>query len=473
AAKPTTAPTTPASAAAKSTPASQAATPKRPATSGRPASHHGQPVISVKNQNSGSTNTPRSAANQEQPEIPLSREELYGDQQPNGGKAPKQRPRSAADSAEPMSRLARHGEATTAPKATKPAMPGEDLASEHDDDGNDGNSHQKARKYNKKLMLTGVGILLIAAVGALFMWNHAKTTEATAKSNAEAVVKEIYTSTAQKDLRESADSSKLAQLQTYVDQMKQSDTKNSLQKQHDTAAKMLSLRNRYTTLYTESGLIKASVVTKDVTNAEKAFKQSSLASSKTYFTDKYQQKLKTTGKTVKAVVKYDKDYQALYTKTGKLKSTVTTTNIDTVMKNLKKYRTKSQLAANDYDQLKTNRTKLAKAESSAAAASSSAAAAYSESSESSSYSESSSSYSEPSSSSSDTDSSSTYSTTNDYSTTGNDTDTTSSTKSSSSSAYSYSHSSSAATSSANDTSSTTTSSTTTDNNTTGYNDSNY
>ncbi|MFC6165463.1 hypothetical protein ACFP3T_12350 [Lactiplantibacillus dongliensis] len=411
------------------------------------ATGNGQPVISI--------NASEAASADDEPQIPLSREELFEDQQPNAGSAAN----TEDASAEPMSRMARHNEtdesATTDTGATnenphlkkkqKPAKP-----------------HQKPKSHRSgKLVAAGVGILIVAALGFMFMWTHAKTTQAQAKANAEEIVKEIYTTDAQRDLRSGASSDKLAQLQTYIDELSKSDEKASLQSQHDTAAKMLKLRSRVEGLYTGK-LIKAAVTTKTVKAAQATIKDSGLTSKKAYFTKKLTTQLVATGKTVKKVQSDHKDFKALYTKKDKLKSTVSTLEVDGVLKQLKKYRTKSQLAADDYTTLKADRKALAKSESSAAAAS---ASAYSDSVASSSMSESAASSSAADESSSSDDS--TYSSSDDTSSTGttgtgNDT-TTSSAKHSSSTTTSTDNSQTTGTGTGNGTSD----NTTTGNDTTG------
>ncbi|RRK09410.1 hypothetical protein D1831_12860 [Lactiplantibacillus garii] len=394
--------------------------------------------------NSTVSTTPRSAASQQptiavhateddedQPELPLSREELYGDQQPNGGREP------ASHSAAAMSRVARHAdqfedEADDAPEEN-PHLKKKQPAG--------GNPHQKPGRsghYSWKLMGTGVVILLIAAAGALFMWNRAKSTQADAKSNAETIVRAIYTSSAQRDLRTSASTDQLQQLQSSIDNMKDSSEKDSLQKQHDYAAQMLKVRTRYQKLRNTANLINVNVTSATITKDRQSIKTAGLTSSKTYFAKKYDKLFATTGKTVKKVTRYHAAFKKLYNKKGKLKSTTPSSQVDTVLSNLKTYRTKSQLAANDYRQLKADRKKLAKAASSSSSSSS--------------YSSSSSSYSEPESSSSSSEyssseesSSSTYdnssSTPTYYGNGGNDTQTSSAASSSSTTHYS-SHSSS-------------------------------
>ena len=394
---------------------------KRRATSdatSQPATPAHQPKIAVRG-------TERDD-NEEQPELPLSREELYGDQQPNGGQAPDKQ------TAEPMSRLARHAEEAN-----------DELSEETPTESNPHlkkkSTGEKKSHYSWKLMATGVAVLLIAAVGALFMWNRAKTTQADAKTNAETIVRAIYTSSAQRDLRSSATDDQLQQLQTNIDAMKSSDEKDSLQKQYDYAKKMMTVRTSYQKLRNVSGLINTDVTAAAITKDRQAIKTAGLTDSKAFFAKKYDQKYATTAIIVKKVTRYDQAFKKLYNKKNKLKSTTLSSDVDTVMSNLKKYRGKSQLAANDYNKLKADRKKLAKAESSSAAAASS-----------SSYSESSSSYSEPESSSSsseysssDDSSSSTYysSSTTDstYNNGGNDT-ATSSAASSSSTTHHYSSS---------------------------------
>lgn len=352
------------SAAASS--ASWANMPKSTDTGLSAASNNGQPVISI--------HATEAESADEEPEIPLSREALFEDQQPNAGSAAAE---ESADS-EPMSRLARHHDfddadefastetATDASenphlkKKQKPVKP-----------------HQKPKKRRSgKLAVAGVGLLIVAALGFMFMWTHAKTTQAQAKANAESLVSEIYTTDAQRDLRRSASDDKLEQLQTYIDEMAKSSEKTSLQSQHDLAAKMLDVRDNYDGLFTSDKLIKSAVTTKTVANVQTVIKQSGLTSKKAYFTKKYTTKLTSLNKTVKKVQSYHQDYKDLYTKKGKLKSNVSTTDVDQVLKDLKKYRNVSALAATDYTQLKADRKALAKSESSAAAASASSYSAY-------------------------------------------------------------------------------------------------
>ena len=391
-------------------------------------SGQGQPVISV-------NGAEHPDSDETTPELPLSREELYGDQQPNGGsEAPRQR-RDEVD-VEPMSRLARHGENESDETLTEATSENPHLKKKGS------RPHQKPKqRKNGKLVATGVVLLIVAALGAFFMFNRAKTTEANARTNAETVVKDIYTSSAQRDLRADASKAKLAQLQTYIDEMKQSDSKTALQTQHDNAAKMLKIRQRYDGLYNTDKLVKASVTMADVTNAQNAITDSGLKTRKTYFTKKYDKKLTATAKIVKPVRKADAEFKKLYNSKDKLKSSVSTSDLDKVLKHLKAYRTKSQLAADDYKRLTTDRKALAKKEHSAAT---SAANAVSSSSSSYSEPESSSYSSDESSSSSDT----TYSSTTDT-TSGNDTGTTSTDSSSSTTYYDnndYSSSSSSSTS---------------------------
>jgi len=314
-----------------------------------------QPVISV-------SATERDLED-ETPELPLSREELYGDQQPNGGSAAPQRAHDA-DNVDALSRVARHGEVQ------------DDLESDETRD----NPHlkkrtkgpvrphqkQKPQRRNGKLTAIGVGLLVIAALGAMFMFKHAKTTEANAKAAAESAVTAIYTSSAQRDIRANVSDSELAQLQTAVDGMKQSDEKLQLQESHDYAAKMLKVRSRYQALYNSDKLIKASVTVADVTSAQASLTNSSLRTSKVYFTNRYTQKFTEISKIVKPVRKYDAEYQAFYTNKHKLKSTVSTLELDTVIKKLKPYRQKSALAKTDYEKLTAERKDLAKQEQSAA-----------------------------------------------------------------------------------------------------------
>ncbi|WP_048000423.1 hypothetical protein [Lactiplantibacillus herbarum] len=371
-------------------------------------------------------------SDEDQPELPLSREELYGDQQPNGGKEPTK---------PEMSRVERHGEQAPTADETQAKASGPDEPE---------NSHLKkaGHHYSWKLMLTGVAILVVAAGGALFMWNHAQTTQAAAKSNAETIVNSVYTSTAQRDLKASASTAQLKQLQTSIDDMKNSSEKDTLQKQHDYAVKMLAVRTSYENLRNAQGLIKSDVTTATITKAQQRITTAGLTSDKKYFANKYDQKYTTTGKVVKKVVSYDAAYQKLYNKKNKLKSSTASTTVDKVLANLKSYRKQSQLAATDYSKLLADRKKLAQTSSSSATSSSVE-----------SYSEVSSStvYSSSSDSSSDDYSSATSSST-DY---GNDT----ATSSAASSSTVYSSSSAYSSSTGADTTGT---SSTTTNNTTGY-----
>lgn len=381
------------------TPAS-AATPKV-------ASAASQPKIAVR----GTEN-----ADDDQPELPLSREELYGDQQPNGGREPEKR------NADNMSRVARHADRID-----------DEAADEHDDADNP-HLKKKSRKsghYSWKLMGVGVAILVVAGLGALLMWNRAKTAQADAKSNAEAIVQAIYTSSAQRDLRANASTDQLKQLQTNIDNMKDSSEKDKLQKQYDYASQMMQVRSSYRELRNTAGLINIDVTTKSIAKDRQKIVSTGLTNDKAYFAKKYDKQFKATSKTVKKVAGYDAAFKKLYTKKGKLKSTTPSSDIDVIQSNLKAYRKKSQLAANDYQQLKADRKKLAKTASSS----------------SSSYSSSSSSYSEPESSSSSSSSetssdSDTSSTTTDSSSTstyyggGNDTQTSSAAESSSTTHYS-------------------------------------
>ncbi|CAJ1229405.1 hypothetical protein [Lactiplantibacillus xiangfangensis] len=381
------------------TPAS-AATPKV-------ASAASQPKIAVRGTES---------ADDDQPELPLSREELYGDQQPNGGREPEKR------NADNMSRVARHADRID-----------DEAADEHDDADNP-HLKKKSRKsghYSWKLMGVGVAILVVAGLGALLMWNRAKTAQADAKSNAEAIVQAIYTSSAQRDLRANASTDQLKQLQTNIDNMKDSSEKDRLQKQYDYASQMMQVRSSYRELRNTAGLINIDVTTKSIAKDRQKIVSTGLTNDKAYFAKKYDKQFKATSKTVKKVAGYDAAFKKLYTKKGKLKSTTPSSDIDVIQSNLKAYRKKSQLAANDYQQLKADRKKLAKTASSS----------------SSSYSSSSSSYSEPESSSSSSSSetssdSDTSSTTSDSSSTstyyggGNDTQTSSAAESSSTTHYS-------------------------------------
>lgn len=362
----------------------------KPVTSGEK-----QPVISV-------AAVERSNSKDETPPLPLSREELYGDQQPNGGsEAPRQTSIEAAD--EPLSRLARHGEAKTESPVDETPTTNPHLKKK----AKGSRPHQKPKRRNGKLVATGVGLLVIAALGAFFMYTHAKTTETAAKTNAEAVVKTIYTSAAQRDLRASASNAKLNQLQTYIDEMKQSETKTSLQAQHDSAAKMLKIRQRVQGLYTSDKLIKEAVTMDNVTFAQTAITNSGLKTKKPYFAKRYTKQLTAAAKIVKPVRQYDATYRKLYTNKNRLKNTVSTSDLDVVIKHLKPYRTKSELAAKDYKRLTADRKTLAKKEQSAATSAanavSSSATSYSDSEESSSSSTSSSSYSAYSSATSSTD----------------------------------------------------------------------
>ncbi|WP_338210804.1 hypothetical protein [Lactiplantibacillus paraxiangfangensis] len=396
------------------TPAS-AATPKV-------TSEASQPKLAVHDAAGSDDNQPKIAvrgtenADDDQPELPLSREELYGDQQPNGGREPEKR------NADNMSRVARHADRID-----------EEAADEHDDADNP-HLKKKSRKsghYSWKLMGVGVAILVVAGLGALLMWNRAKTAQADAKSNAEAIVQAIYTSSAQRDLRTNASTDQLKQLQSNIDNMKDSSEKDKLQKQHDYASQMMQVRSSYRGLRNTAGLINIDVTTKSIAKDRQKIVSTGLTNDKAYFAKKYDNQFKSTNKTVKKVAGYDAAFKKLYTKKGKLKSTTPSSDIDVIQSNLKAYRKKSQLAANDYQQLKADRKKLAKTASSS----------------SSSYSASSSSYSEPESSSSSSSSESssdsdTSSTTTDSSSTstyyggGNDTQTSSAAESSSTTHYS-------------------------------------
>nr|CCC17821.1 putative uncharacterized protein [Lactiplantibacillus pentosus IG1] len=371
-----------------------------------PVARKQQPKIAVKGT--------EQSEDEAQPELPLSREELYGDQQPNGGKQPKKTS---------MSRVARHEERVTS----------DDLGAENQDasrlENDDQNPHlkRKSRRYNWKLMLTGVAILVVAAGGALFMWNHAQTTQAEARTSAERIVDQVYTSSAQRDLRNSATSATLAKLQTNIDNMKDSSEKTSLQKQHDTAAKMLKVRTNYQDLRNAQGRIKADVTMDTITKNQQRLTSTGLTTNKAYFAKKYDKLFEKTGKTVKKVVSYDTAFQKLYNKKNKLKASTPSTTVDKVAANLKAYRKKSQLAENDYVKLVADRKKLAKANKSSASSSSSSTYSYS--------------YSEPESSSSS--SSSVYSdssSSDDTYSYSNDTDTSSAISSSKASSYSYSYS---------------------------------
>ncbi|WP_225367021.1 hypothetical protein [Lactiplantibacillus pentosus] len=282
-----------------------------------PVARKQQPKIAVKGT--------EQSEDEAQPELPLSREELYGDQQPNGGKQPKKTS---------MSRVARHEERVTS----------DDLGAENQDasrlENDDQNPHlkRKSRRYNWKLMLTGVAILVVAAGGALFMWNHAQTTQAEARTSAERIVDQVYTSSAQRDLRNSATSATLAKLQTNIDNMKDSSEKTSLQKQHDTAAKMLKVRTNYQDLRNAQGRIKADVTMDTITKNQQRLTSTGLTTNKAYFAKKYDKLFEKTGKTVKKVVSYDTAFQKLYNKKNKLKASTPSTTVDKVAANLKAYR---------------------------------------------------------------------------------------------------------------------------------------
>ncbi|MFB9770442.1 hypothetical protein [Lactiplantibacillus modestisalitolerans] len=355
---------------------------------------------------------------EDQPELPLSREELYGDQQPNGGQEPKR------DSAAPQSRMARHHE------QSEERVPEFDFETPETPEESVHNPHlkKKRRRYNWKLALTGVAILVIAAAGALFMWNRAKTTQAHAKENAQELVAQIYTSKAQRDIRKSVTRAQVQELQTSIDEMKDSKDKDQLQTQHDYASKMLTTRTTYQKLRNSDGLIKASVTPDTITKAEQQLTTAGLTRHKADFAKQYQKRFTATGKTVTKVATYHKDFKKLYTKKGALKASTASTTVNAVQKHLKAYREKSQLAANDYKQLRADRKALAKKNAKAAASSSAASSSVVESSSS----ESSSSYSEPESSSSsystEYSSSESTATTSDYNnnyTGGNDTATSS------------------------------------------------
>lgn len=390
-----------------------------------PVARKQQPRIAVKGTEQADDDT--------QPELPLSREELYGDQQPNGGKQPNKAS---------MSRVARHEER----RVPHDDQPDDDRDfSELETDEKNPHLKKPSRRYNWKLMLTGVAILVVAAGGAFFMWNHGQATQAAARTNAEKIVDQVYTSSAQRDLRASASSSTLTELQNNIDNMKDSSEKTRLQKQHDTAAKMLTVRTSYQDLRNAKGLLKTDVTMDTITKGQQRLTTAGLTSSKPYFAKKYDKLFTTTGKTVKKVVSYDAAFQKLYNKKNKLKASTPSTTVDKVLANLKAYRNKSQLAANDYQKLITDRKKLAKANNASSSTSSSSSYSYSEP-----ESSSSSSYSTYSESSDDSSSSSTYS----YS---NDTDTSSATSSSSTPSYSYSaNTDSSSTTNYGETSSTTT-----------------
>ncbi|WP_368296607.1 hypothetical protein [Lactiplantibacillus plantarum] len=390
-----------------------------------PVARKQQPRIAVKGTEQADDDT--------QPELPLSREELYGDQQPNGGKQPNK---------PTMSRVARHEEQ----RLPHDDQPDDDRDfSELETDEKNPHLKKPARRYNWKLMLAGVAILVVAAGGAFFMWNHGQATQAAARTNAEKIVDQVYTSSAQRDLRASASSSTLTKLQNNIDNMKDSSEKTRLQKQHDTAAKMLTVRTSYQDLRNAKGLLKTDVTMDTITKGQQRLTTAGLTSSKPYFAKKYDKLFTTTGKTVKKVVSYDADFQKLYNKKNKLKASTPSTTVDKVLANLKAYRKKSQLAADDYQKLITDRKKLAKANNASSSTSSSSTYSYSEP-----ESSSSSSYSTYSESSDNSGSASTHS----YS---NDTDTSSATSSSSTPSYSYSaNTDSSSTTNYGDTSSTTT-----------------
>lgn len=393
-----------------------------------PVARKQQPRIAVKGT--------EQAADDSQPELPLSREELYGDQQPNGGKQPDK---------QTMSRVARHGEQRIS--SDEPTDDERDF-SELESGVKNPHLKKQPRRYNWKLMLAGVAILVVAAGGAFFMWNHGQATQADARTNAEKIVSQVYTSSAQRDLRTSASNATLTKLQNNIDNMKDSSEKTSLQKQHDTAAKMLTVRTSYQDLRNAKGLLKADVTMDTVTKNQQRLTTTGLTSSKPYFAKKYDKLFKTTGTTVKKVVSYDTAFQKLYNKKNKLKASTPSTTVDKVLANLKAYRKKSQLADNDYRKLIADRKKLAKANKTTASSSSSSTYSYSE--PESSSSSSSSLYSE---SSADSSSSTTYS----YS---NDTDTSSTETSTSTPSYSYSATDSSSTTSYSDTTSSTTGNTT-------------
>lgn len=356
-------------------------------------------------------------ADDDQPELPLSREELYGDQQPNGGREPEKR------NADNMSRVARHADRID-----------DEAADEHDDADNP-HLKKKSRKsghYSWKLMGVGVAILVVAGLGALLMWNRAKTAQADAKSNAEAIVQAIYTSSAQRDLRANASTDQLKQLQTNIDNMKDSSEKDKLQKQYDYASQMMQVRSSYRELRNTSGLINIDVTTKSIAKDRQKIVSTGLTNDKAYFAKKYDNQFKATSKTVKKVAGYDAAFKKLYTKKGKLKSTTPSSDIDVIQSNLKAYRKKSQLAANDYQQLKADRKKLAKTASSSSSSYSASSSSYSEpESSSSSSSSETSSDSDTSSTTTDSSSTSTY-----YGNGGNDTQTSSAAESSSTTHYS-------------------------------------
>ena len=341
-----------------------------------------------------------------------------------------------------MSRVARHEEQ----RVPHDDQPDDDRDfSELETDEKNPHLKKPARRYNWKLMLAGVAILVVAAGGAFFMWNHGQATQAAARTNAEKIVDQVYTSSAQRDLRASASSSTLTKLQNNIDNMKDSSEKTRLQKQHDTAAKMLTVRTSYQDLRNAKGLLKTDVTMDTITKGQQRLTTAGLTTSKPYFAKKYDKLFTTTGKTVKKVVSYDADFQKLYNKKNKLKASTPSTTVDKVLTNLKAYRKKSQLAANDYQKLITDRKKLAKANNASSSASSSSTYSYSEP-----ESSSSSSYSTYSESSDNSSSASTHS----YS---NDTDTSSATSSSSTPSYSYSaNTDSSSTTNYGDTSSTTT-----------------
>ncbi|MDV0431873.1 hypothetical protein RXV91_13440 [Lactiplantibacillus sp. DA1] len=439
--------TTPSSAVSKANPTANkqptSATSKQQKVEKRiPADHI--PPVARKQQPRIAVKGTEQATDDAQPELPLSREELYGDQQPNGGKQPDK---------PTMSRVARHGE-----QRGSSDEPTDDERDFSELEAGVKNPHLKKqpRRYNWKLMLAGVAILVVAAGGAFFMWNHGQATQAAARTNAEKIVSQIYTSSAQRDLSASASNATLTKLQNNIDNMKDSSEKTSLQKQHDTAAKMLTVRTSYQDLRNAKGLLKADVTMDTITKNQQRLTTTGLTSSKPYFAKKYDKLFKTTGTTVKKVVSYDAAFQKLYNKKNKLKASTPSTTVDKVLANLKAYRKKSQLADNDYRKLIADRKQLAKANKTTASSSSSSAYSYSE--PESSSSSASSLYSE---SSADSSSSATYS----YS---SDTDTSSTESSTSTPSYSYSTDSHATTSNSDTTSSTTTGDTTASS--TGYGD---
>ncbi|CAM3232470.1 hypothetical protein [Lactiplantibacillus plajomi] len=310
------------------------------------------------------------------PELPLSREALYGDQQPNGGVDPNKKKRAP------------ESEQATQPTPAQPERTPrrEDQNPHLKRKATEIRGHQKPSRSSWKWVLTGLAILVIAFAGALLMWSNAKRQQASAKADAERLISKIYVSDDQRDIRASVTTKQVQQLQTDIDGLKESSDKDSLQQQHDYAQKMLAVRTRYQNLRNDNGLINAKVTMDTITKGRQSLAVAGLTSSKTYFTKKYDRKFEATGKIVKKVVKYHQDFKALYTKAGKLNPETPSSQVDTVLANLKAYRKKSQLAADDYKQLTTDRKALADQNSAAAsstAAESDSSSTYSESSESS------------------------------------------------------------------------------------------